>query len=451
MSKEKHSDKKQSKEVATEKAPEQKPVPEKPVPEKPVPEKPVSEKAAIEKPVTEKSDTKKPATKKKKSWLVISGLIFIVLILAASAAVAYYFWKEQQRHEQLVKLQQTAAIQQAKKLSTLSEELHQIKTGVAGNTTSSAGNTQQLQQLGGQLVELNEQIKLTEAISQQAIDIVNRTQRGWALAEIDYLLRMAHQRIAVARDIRGAIAALKGADARLVQLADLKLFGIRKQLAKDISHLNAIHQVDINGISLEIDQTILYLSELGFKTVKDKIKKSISDAQARENPVPEEEQTFVGSVWNTVKKLSDLEVHQTSIEAVGSAQQKTQIERLLRTYLLSARLAVLRFDQQQFIYEINQASEILNKEYNENDNRVSQLKKTLNGYRLLELNPNLPQLTKAWIMLQEKITAHGTEAQVTLQDSRPIKIQPIKEQPEKKQPEKKQPEKKQPERQESEQ
>jgi len=366
-----------------------------------------------------KASAKKPPTKSRKSPMVIFVLIFIVLITGASAAAAYYFWTEQQRHEALVKLQQSAARQQVSELSSLGEQLQQIKMSADSTASSATANTQQLQQQAEQLQQLNEQIKRTEAISQQAIAVVNRNLRGWALAEVDYLLRMAHQRIAVARDIAGAIAALKGADARLIQLADLRLFAIRKQLAKDISHLNAIHQVDISGVSLEIDQVVVYLSELPFKTAKDKIKKEIREAQARENPAPEsgDEQTFVDSVWDTVKKISDLKVHQTNIEVATNTEQKRQIEQLLRMYLLSARLAVLRFDQQQFIYEISQASAILDKNYDGNDNRVMQLKKTLSDYIALKLSADLPELTKAWTMLQKEIKDNGSGAQLRLSDN----------------------------------
>ncbi len=370
----------------------------------------------------ENSSEKKSAQKNKKSPVKLIVFIFLLTLTAASAAGAYYFWTEQQRHEALVKLQEAAARRQAHTLSELGEQLQQLKIATGGNAAASDSNAQAVKKLAEQLLQLNEQIKQTEAISQQAMDVVNRTQRGWALAEVDYLLRMAHQRIAVARDIGGAIAALKGADARLAQLADLKLFGIRKQLAKDIAHLQAIHQVDINGISLALDQVITHLSDLPFKTPREKIKKQISEAELRENPIPEEEdQTFFDTVLSTVKKMSDLEIHPTGVDVAISAEHKNKTRQLLRTYLLSARLAVLRFDQQQLNYEVKQALELLEHHYDENDNRVQQLKESLNRYAVLVLNPDLPELTRAWLMLQEEITAPEIK-------TREIKTREIKDQ-----------------------
>jgi len=325
---------------------------------------------------------KKPEKKSSGNGFVLFLLLFVV---AAGGAASYYFWEQLQKQTDELQLQQQSIL-------SLQKQLKKTVSDFNDNIVMSTNNTSQLE-------NLSEQIRQTETISQQAIEVVNRNQRDWALAEIDYLLRIAHQRIAVASDIAGAIAALKGADARIEQLGDLSLFKIRKQLAKDIASLNAIHQADVNGISLALDQAITYLPELPFKSVKDEIK--VQFTEDKENVI--EDDTFVGSVLEAVKQIGDIKVHQRSIKAASSADQQNSIEQLLRTYLLGARLAALRFDQVQFLHEINQASEIVRLHYDASDNRIQQLQKTLLEYSALQLSPDLPELTKAWAMLQEEM------------------------------------------------
>jgi len=313
-------------------------------------------------------------------------LLLIIVVLAAAAG--YYFWEQQLKQSSELQKQQAS-------IASLQSELKKARKNINTNTQGLANNT-------AISTELKKQILQTQSISQQAITIVNRNQRDWAIAEIDYLLRIAHQRIAVAKDIGGAIAALKGADERLEQLGDLTLFKIRKQLAKDIGSLNAIHQADVNGISLTLDQAISYLPELPFKSVKDEIKIQFTENDAVETPLTEDK-TFVDSIMETVKQIGDIKVHQRSIQAASSAEQQSSIEQLLRTYLLGARLAALRFDQTQFLHEIEQASEIVRLHYDEKDNRIQQLKKTLLEFSALQLSPDLPELTKAWVLLQNEI------------------------------------------------
>lgn len=313
-------------------------------------------------------------------------ILLILIVIGVSSTAAYYLWDLQQKQSHLLKTQQQSIEDMNARLSIVANEYNK-------NSKVSENNAVKLESLSNQL-------KQTEEISQKAIEVVNRSQRDWALAEVDYLLRIAHQRIAVARDIKGAIAALRGADSRIEQLGDLKLFNIRKQLSSDIASLNAIHRADVNGISLALDQVIAYLPELPFKSAKDEIKIQFSEDVAIEQ-LPVKDKTFVSSVIETVKQIGDIKIHQRSIQAASGAEQQNSIEQLLRTYILGARLAALRFDQIQFVHEINQASEIIRLHYDDSDNRIQELQKTLLDYSALQLSPDLPELTKAWALLQE--------------------------------------------------
>jgi uroporphyrin-3 C-methyltransferase len=346
-----------------------------------------SEEKKLSKTDSNNKSNSEPVQNKKSTGF---GFLFFLLMLSigVSLAAAYYLWAYQQKQTTELNLQ-LQAIQQLK------SELQKTSAEYKRNSDAVGKNAIQIKKLTAQIVQ-------TEEISQRAIEIVNRSQRGWALAEIDYLLRIAHQRIAVAKDIAGAIAALKGADARIEQLGDLNLFKVRKQLAKDIANLNSVHQADVNGITLSLDQIITYLPELPFKSVKDEIKVQFTENDVVEQP-EEKDKTFVDSVIETVKQIGEIKIHQRSIQAASNADQQNSIEQLLRTYLLGARLAALRFDQTQFLHEINQASELLRLHYEASDNRIEQLQKTLLGYSALQLNPDLPELTRSWTLLQEEI------------------------------------------------
>ncbi|RDH82747.1 MAG: hypothetical protein DIZ80_10740 [endosymbiont of Galathealinum brachiosum] len=315
-------------------------------------------------------------------------LFLMLLVVGVSAAAAFYLWDLQKKQDAILQSQQLS-------IEELKEQVEKTVVGFSENVKLVADNKQHIELVGSK-------IEQAEKISQQAIETVNRSQRGWVIAEIDYLLRIAHQRIAVAKDIGGAIAALKGADSRLEQLGDLSLFKIREQLSKDIGNLNAIHQADVNGISLALDQIIASLPSLPYKTVKDEIKIQFTQDDAVEQPKTEDK-TFIDSVVETVKQIGDIKVHQKSIEAASSVEQKSGIEQLLRTYLLGARLAALRFNQMQFLHEIEKANEIIRLHYDDKDNRIQQMQKTLLDYSALQLSPDLPELTKAWTMLQSEI------------------------------------------------
>ncbi|MCW8909387.1 MAG: uroporphyrinogen-III C-methyltransferase [Gammaproteobacteria bacterium] len=312
------------------------------------------------------------------------GIIFLLLIIIAGLTTVggYYLWQQQLLLE--TKLQTSN--------SSVTSQLNQLDQ-------SSQLQQQSLQTQQNLIDELNQKLQETNTLSQQAIEITNRAQRDWVLAEIDYLLRIANRRLQIARDINGAIAALDAADQRLFNLGDLTYFEIRKLLSADIAKLKALHQADINGVALALDQMIYILEFLPFKGVQEEVKTQLEpDANTQTKKQPE---GFVDTVLDTVMNIGDIKIHQRSIQPASSAQQQQEIEQLLRNFLLSSRLAVLRYDDKQFSHDIEQALQLLHLHYKADDNRVNQMSDDLLKFKNLNLMPDLPDINKSWKLLQQ--------------------------------------------------
>ena len=321
-----------------------------------------------------------------------NGLVYILilLVIGASLAGAYYFWGVQNKY-------QSELAKQMQEMKGLKADLNNALKNSQKNTNE---NQQKLLTISQQMQSANDTLIETTKVSQQAIEIVNRSQRDWALAEVDYLLRIAHRRLEVARDISGSIAALKGADSRLKELADLKLFKIRKQIAKDIADLNSISTADVSGIALALDQLLVNLNVLPFKSIQEEVKTQLNEPVIQEI---KKEQTFVDSVIKTVKEIGDIKIHQRSIKVATGEMQQSQIEQLLNVHLLGARLALLNKDQMHFEYEIEQSRKLVIEYYDQTDERVKRLLSDLSSYLSIELNPVLPVLSMAWSMLQSEV------------------------------------------------
>jgi len=317
------------------------------------------------------------------------GLIYILLILLAIAAggAANYLWELQQQQQQQLAENITS-------INGLQSQLGQLNSQILQNASTTEMQEKSLQQLTLNLAETTE-------VSQQAMQMLQQDQRGWALAEIDYLLRMAHRRLQVARDINGAIAALQGADSRILQLGDLRLFKIRKQLHKDIAALNAIKQVDISGIAMNIDEDIALLADLPFKSLETEIAAQLAEDEQIEPPV---DQSFVGSVIDTVKQIGDIKIYRHDVKVANSADNQKIVLQSMQSHLLGARLAALSFNSGLFDYEIDQSINLLNRHYDLQDNRVSQLVERLTAYKDIQLESTLPELTQAWELLQKELT-----------------------------------------------
>ena len=72
------------------------------------------------------------------------------------------------------------------------------------------------------------------------------------LAEVDYLLRLANQRLVMAADASGAQALISSADNIVRALDDAALHAVRSALAADLAAVRAVPRIDVEGIYLRL-------------------------------------------------------------------------------------------------------------------------------------------------------------------------------------------------------
>jgi uroporphyrin-III C-methyltransferase len=367
-----------------------------------------------DKQISKNIDSDKQQTKTTKNSSSSSSLfiVLIILLAAATGSGGFYLWQTQQSF-----LSKQSSIH-----SNLQQQLQNLKATVNNLNNKLTESNHVIDALNLQQTELTD-------LTQKALAKSNRSQKDWILAEIDYLLRLANRRLQISKDINSAIAALKAADKRIYDLGDLNLFPVRKQLKKDIAKLKSLHQIDVNGTALTIDQILVHLPSLPFKTINDEIKSKLDTPK---NTVINNENTgFVDSVIDTVMQIGDIKIHDRSLEPVTNAAQQQQLEQLLRSHLIAARLSALRYDQSQFLYDIEQSQKILQQHYNLTDNRVSQMQKDMVEFSQLNLSPELPDINTSWSMLQDalagkKLTrSKSKKAQKKVTQS-PLSIKPVK-------------------------
>ena len=322
-----------------------------------------------------------PVPTKKRSFPVFS--LLVLLLAAAAGGGAWWVWQQ-------VKLFES-------RLDSMNEMHQQAIASLQASINSMNEHVEVQQQASA---ALDQRLSDVEALSQNALSLTQRGERGWILAEVDYLLRLAHRRLAISRDINGCIAALKGADERLFELGDLGLFDVRKQIAKDIGALNRVKQVDLNGAAMTLDQMVSTVDTLPFMSVEDEIHAQIKPADEAPSETETAKPGFVDSLLDTVMKMGDVRVQERAIQPARSALQQGEIEQRLTHHLLAARLAVLRQNQVQFGYDVKSAQQLLTDFYSQADNRVKQMTSQLTQLSELNLNPELPDITSSWQLLK---------------------------------------------------
>ncbi len=175
-------------------------------------------------------------------WL---PMLLAGLAMLATAGVGWFGWTEFARLEQ-----------QIQSLAQQVESVSGIQTQLAATDNRLQGLTDELSRLGGE-------IQRSDARNQAVIDRVESvadalaraqvdTRTSYTLAEAEYLLKIADQRLLVERNPETAQTLMRTAQQLLGQLEDGRLLPVREALAADIQALDRVETVDVLGVQAQL-------------------------------------------------------------------------------------------------------------------------------------------------------------------------------------------------------
>jgi uroporphyrin-3 C-methyltransferase len=217
-------------------------------------------------------------------------------------------------------------------------------------------------ELNGQLREAQAKLalvdaRLSEAQTQQAaLESLYRSlapsRDEIVLTEIEQMLLLASQQLALAGNARAALAALQLADGKLSYLDRPQFIPLRRALARDMDALKAVPQVDVTGMAVKLDQVQAALATLP-------LARDERLPEPPPPPLPADEAAWLRSLrgaWTDLKSLVRIEVSDRPAAPLVAPSQQYFLRENLRLRLLSARVALLSRDETSFKADVNAAS-----------------------------------------------------------------------------------------------
>ena len=333
---------------------------------------------------TEKAD--KPA----KPGISKLAVLALLLVLIALGAVGYGYT-----------LLQKLQIQQAEQLAAVKEQL--------GSTNDGNRETQQQNgQIIGELKQLREgssaqqrnvdelQNRLAKAM-QQVSKLGTDTRKDWLLAEVEYLLRLANQRVLMERTAAGALSLLQSADQILKETDDVSIYPVRKALAKDIVALEAVPALDVDGIYLKLAALNSQVDNLRLLPITDKHEIPAMLKEITPDSVSESWNDGLANSWaNAMDKLGNLIVIRHSDEPVTpllSPEQHYFLTQNLHLMLEQTQLALLQGKQQAFDAGLKKSSNWIATYFDKSDATSTALVNSLNELQGTAIAPELPDIS----------------------------------------------------------
>ncbi len=173
------------------------------------------------------------------------ALLLALVALGLASFSAYTLWQQQQNADEPDKAQ-----------VALAHEVEQVRAQLGRlSTDNSAGREvkAEVEALLARQVESNQQLesRLTARLSELKNQL-GTTSQDWLMAEAEYLLRLANQRVAMEDDVSGAIALFQAADKIIREVEGVVAFDLRQAIANDIAALKAVSNMDIEGTFVQL-------------------------------------------------------------------------------------------------------------------------------------------------------------------------------------------------------
>ena len=317
-----------------------------------------------------------PPTKKNKKpppialCCALLSLFFIVVVVVFGA----YFHKQ---HKALIETQQ----QQLSSLSKMFADQSAQQASQLSQTTNAKRILEaQIEQANLQLQQVTNDNKIVktdiQSLQRSFSESKVRHPNDWILAEVEYLIALSGRKIWLEQDFNTAIALLKAADQRIVELNDASLSPLRSALLEDINALGALPSLDTDGVILALTSLERRVDQLRVTSLiapeaeLDVATELSSDINDWDVNLAKSWDAFIAS-FITVNKRDG------KVEALLSPEQGWYLKENIRNNLAKAEFAIYREQQDVYDIALTNMLGLLSDYYNLNDNATGHFYKSV--------------------------------------------------------------------------
>jgi uroporphyrin-3 C-methyltransferase len=350
-----------------------------------------------------KSDGTGEAAKPKKPLIMMILLVLVLLFNLGILAAGVFLYKN------LTSGQQSSS----ERLAVLESQLLDSKKTVSHQA-------ERVQAQASQVVAIAERLNVAEQQLSHNTDLLAKLpgaeRQDWMLAEAEYLLRLANQRLQLEQDSRGALAMLEAADAVLVETGNPYYNPVRADIAAEILALASVPATDVTGAIKRLQALQDALSkfdwvptqrfvaaEASAETVGSAL--SADGEAALAEPTPWYQHLYQ-EMLEGVGKVIRIRQHDMPLDAPVSPDQLYYLQQNSRLMLEQAQVALLRQEQALYQRSLARVQDWLN-QYLVNDSAESKaVRQSLAQLASWDVAPVAPDISGSLMRLQRLLEEH---------------------------------------------
>lgn len=325
-------------------------------------------------------------------WLVL------LLLIAGIIYGAWYFAQQYMVQQQLLENVQ-AQLQQQQRATQMQQD-----------TLAATVEQQLAEQQDDVQSAMNEMAQRVDNTAARVLALSSVNRDDWKIAEAEYLLRLANQRVLLERNSGNAVALAQNVDEILRDLNDPDLFPVRKALASEMSELTLAGDIDREGVYLRLLALSEHIEKLPL----------IEPLGSTEEVWPEDEPQENEGLWaktkrgfmNLLKKFSHhlrVRDHAQPVSAILAPDNQIYLKQNMRLMLEQAQAALLREEAQVYQSSLQKAQEWLKTYFPLNTQSVA-AQAELADLQNVIITQSLPNFAESTDLLKAYIERKHTKA-----------------------------------------
>ncbi|MDD1614166.1 MAG: uroporphyrinogen-III C-methyltransferase [Methylococcaceae bacterium] len=330
------------------------------------------------------------------------GVIILLIIIGLAGAGFYLFTQLRNQQEGLggeVKGQMSKQIADYQsQLVAIQSQLATIEANVAGKDTHFNKTLADFSQLHNEKLE-NTRKELNDAIARIQRQL-GKTRGDWLIADAEYLLSVANERLHLIGDVNTTREALEAADQRLKESGDGGTFKVREEIAKEISAIKGVIVPDIVGIYSsiqtmqgQVDKLVLFLPYRG--------KALTTHAEVKEQPdKTTEDQGLLDSAMHQLEGIVTIRHSEHEVKEILTPEEAQFIQEQLRVKLEIVKISLVQHNEALFQSSLADAKKWTEQHFTKNtdvDNFIAELDRFAN----IKIRSQFPDISSSLKMLRD--------------------------------------------------
>ncbi|MDD5577799.1 MAG: uroporphyrinogen-III C-methyltransferase [Methylobacter sp.] len=371
------------------------------------------------------------------------GVIILLIIVGIAGAGFYLFQQLRSQQQDLggeVNKGDMQVIELSKQISGYQSQLVAIQSQLATIEKDIAGKNTHFTKTLADFSQLhNEKLDTTRKELNSAIQQVQRqlgkTRGDWLIADAEYLLSVANERLHLIGDVNTTREALEAADQRLKESGDAGVFKVREQIANEIAALRTTDMPDIVGIYSAIKTLQDHVEKLDLllpysgKALTPSSAEATSPSSPTDTDNAKKTHDMLDSALDELHGIVTIRRSDQPIKEILTPEEAQFIREQLRVKLEMVKITLVQQNEPLFQASVDDTKKWAEQHFNQNKDAGNFIAE-LDRVRTIKIRSQFPDISGSLKMLRDisKLRIEADKAMQPDEEVKPVEAVPEKQQ-----------------------